>query len=442
MALRATLIGVVWLMTVPVHATSSPTTLRELAVSALRTNENVAIAENNVARSESRVKLARSLLMPSLTLNGTTTWYQEEATIDLGEGDPFVIVPSNDWSWSADLQQTLFSGLRDWRARDVARLERDRAELEYHTAANNLVLDVAASFLIATSDAERVSVAQSTLEQIESQLRVAERRFEVGETAVADVARWRSERAAAFQRLVTAQGAAALSMRRLERLTGVRDIKELQPLGSVSTPPGSDSDLVELALRQRLEMAALEHQIEAAGLMVKIEKGNWLPSLDARVQYFQQKAAFPTNDWMSVALVARVPIYDGGLTAARVAEARQDVRDVELLTRQVRKGIADQVDSATIGYRAAVASDDAARERVAAAEEAYTQVERAYRVGEASATDLLTTTAEQTDAQTTAIIARAQREYQAIALRHAVGTTPLPDLDPMTILNPQTETQE
>ncbi len=189
-------------------------------------------------------------------------------------------------------------------------------------------------------------------------------------------------------------------------------------------------------------MAALEHQMEAAGLMVKIEKGNWLPTLEARLQYFQQKAAFPTNDWMSASIVARVPIYDGGLTAARVAEAKQDLRDVELLTSRVRRGIADQVDAASIGYRAAVASDDAARERVAAAEEAFTQVERAYRVGEASATDLLTTTSEQTDAQTTAIIARAQREYQAIALRHAVGTTPLPDLDPMTILNPPTETQE
>jgi outer membrane protein TolC len=56
-------------------------------------------------------------------------------------------------------------------------------------------------------------------------------------------------------------------------------------------------------------------------------------------------------------------------------------------------------------------------------------VERAYRVGEASTTDLLNATTEATDAETSQIVARVQREFQAISLRYAVGLPPLPDLD-------------
>ena len=55
-------------------------------------------------------------------------------------------------------------------------------------------------------------------------------------------------------------------------------------------------------------------------------------------------------------------------------------------------------------------------------------MEQAYRVGESTATDLLETTSALTDAETAAVIARWQRELEAIALRHAVGEEPLPDL--------------
>jgi len=416
--------------------------LRELAVSALQTNESIGRAESDVRRAQAQTRLARSALLPRLDLSGTSTWYEDEATLDLSPTESFVIRPRNDWSWNADLSQTLFYGLRDWRAKDWTRLQLDIARLDRHTTANDLVLAVAGAFLRATSDAERVDVARTTLEQVSSQLKVAERRHEVGETAFADVARWRSEKAGAYQRVVVTEGDAELSLRRLGRLTMFPDLGELEALGPIPTPEGTDAQLVSMALEQRLEMAALRNQMEAAGLMVKIEKGAWLPELEAHVMYFQQKAAFPSQDWTSVALTARVPVYDGGLTAARVAEAREDERQVELLELEVTKRIGDQVESAAIGHRAAAAAFDAANERVVAAREAHRQVERAYRVGESSATDLLAATSELTDAETTHIIARAQREYQAIALRHALGDTPLPDLDPLSVLDETDEDTE
>ncbi|MCK5379096.1 MAG: TolC family protein, partial [Acidobacteria bacterium] len=357
----------------------NPATLRDLAEDALLTHEKIARTDSDVRRAEARIRLARSVLMPTLELNGTTTWYGDEATLDLSPTDTFVIRPSNDWGWSADVQQTLFSGLRPWRARNVALLQRDQALLERTTTANNLVLEVSAAFLRATADAQRVDVARSNLEQIESQLKVAGRRFEVGETAAADVARWRAERAAAHQRLVVGKGDAALSLRLLERLTGSDPIEALAPLQGIPAPGGPDDQLVNQALATRLEVATLEHQIQAAGLMIKIEKGGWLPEVTAQAQYYSQKAAFPSQDWTSVSVTATVPVWDGGRTAARVAEAREDLRQVEFLEREIYRGIANQVDAAAIGHRAAVAADEAAEERVEAAREAYHQVERAYR---------------------------------------------------------------
>jgi outer membrane protein len=408
---------------------TGPTTLAELVLSALATHEQVEIAESEIRRAEADTKLARSALMPRLELNGAYTFYADEQVLELSPGEEFVIRPAEDWSWSADLRQTLFYGLRPWRARSIARLNLDIARLDRRTTVNDLILEVAAAFLTATAAGERVAVQATAAEQIAKQLHVAERRFEVGESTLADVARWRAEVAGARQALIVAEGEAELTRHRLARLTGVDSLGELARLGPVPIPDGDDAALAGLAFEQRLEMQALAHQLEASGLWVKLEKGAWLPELEATGQYFQQKAAFPSSDWTSLTLGLRVPIYDGGVTAANVAKAREDLRQVELLGQTLRRTITDQVDTAWIGFAAADAALDAARERSLAAREAYRQVEAAFRVGEASSVELLDATTETTDAETTHIIARAQREFQAISLRHAVGLPPLPDLD-------------
>lgn len=408
------------------QASQTPFGLRELVTHALAGHENIQAADSEVRRAQARVKLAGSVLLPSLELNGSSTWYENEVSFPISESESLVIQPSNDWNWSADLKQTLFSGLRDWKARDVARLNRDQAIIEGKIAVNSLILEVSAAYLSTLAAQEKVGVAEANLEQISSQLHLSRRLVEVGENTSADLSRWLAEEASARQGLILATGQAEIAARHLSRLCSVDAVGKLQPPGLLPLPDLSDEALLAEALQQRPEMTALQHQLDAAGLMVGVEKGNWLPQLDLHAQYFTQKAEFPSPDWLSVSLSLKVPLYDGGRTGARVAEAREDLRQVEVLIRKTTRAIADEVDSALVGYRSALASEEAAVDRLKAARKAHRQVEAAYRVGEASATDLLETTASLADAKSSSIISRAQREYQIIALRHALGLEILP----------------
>ncbi len=404
-------------------------TLTELVLQAIKTHEAVQIADSEIRRAQADVKLARSALMPRFELNGSYTFYDDDLSIELSPGEKFVIRPAQDFTASIDLRQNLFTGLRAWRARDIAKLNRDIADLDRWTTINDLTLDVARTFYDAVALAEWVEVREIVLKENENQLKVAERLFEVGENSVADVARWKAQVAAAKQALTVAVGDATLAHNRLKRLVGATDLGGLKSPGPIPIPAGTEDELTNDAFGRRPEMLTLIHQLEAAGLWVKLERGNLYPQLEAAGQYFQQKSGFPANDWMSLTLILRVPIYDGGVTRANVAKAKEDVRQVELLDQTLRRTIEDQVDSAYVGYESASAVYDAARERTEASRLAYRQVERAYRVGEASTTDLLNATTEATDAETSQIVARAQREYQAIFLRYAVGLPPLPDLD-------------
>jgi len=350
-------------MSPPASAADPPSTLSELVRSAIATHEDVQRADSQIRRSQADIRLVSSTLYPKVDLNGMWTRYDDAQGIEFAPGELFEIRPVSDWNWSADIRQTLFYGLRDWRARNVALLQRDIARLERTTTINDLTLEVAAVFYRTVATEQAVEVAEIALEVINGQLKVATRRYEVGEAAKADVARWRSEVAGAKQRLVVTQGDAALTRNRLARLVGVPEMGELTTLGPVPIPQGDDDALMDEALQQRLEMLTLRNQMESAGLMIKIRKGGWLPELEAHAQYFQQQSIFPSQDWMSLSLILKVPIYDGGWTKSQVAKAREDRREVELLEQQVVRFIEDQVDSAAIRYRAATAALEAAEGR-------------------------------------------------------------------------------
>ncbi len=386
----------------------------------------MASADSRLRRAGADTRLASSALLPSLDLNASYTRFQNAQTFEFAPGQSFVVRPLEDWNWSADLTQTLFSGFRDWRARGVARERYAAARIERLSAAADLALRVSQAFYDAVAADQRLDVSRSVLEQVKSQLKVARRRFEVGELTGADVARWEARRAAEKQAVAAASGTATLARRRLARLTGVTPLGRLVPPPPVAVPEGTAEELGRRAVADRPEMAALDRRLRAAALMIKVEKGARLPELDAHLQYFRQKADFPSTDWASLTLNLKVPVYDGGVTAARVARAREDLMETEILRRTAIKTIRDQVDAASIAYRTAAATVAAAREQVVAARRAFEQVKRAYAVGEATATDLLAATTDLARARSSAVIARWQRELEAIALRRAVGLDPVP----------------
>ena len=140
---------------------SAPSTLPELVRAAIATHEDVARADSQIRRAQADIKLTSSALLPRLDLNGSWTKYQDELAIELVPGESFVIRPADDWLWSADLTQTLFYGLRDWRARDIAKLTRDIAELQRTTVVNDLTLTVAAAFYTAVAAEQRVEVERA-----------------------------------------------------------------------------------------------------------------------------------------------------------------------------------------------------------------------------------------------------------------------------------------
>lgn len=376
---------------VATRGTAATLSFERAVAMALENNEDYLGLVTEEEQAAHLVGLARSAVLPRLELTGVYTRYKESVDFEFTEGESFTLRPREDWNAQATLTQPLFQGLREWNAIKGARALHQATQADLRRGLQDVALAVASAFTwCQTASAER-EVREHGLELARAQQQVADSLAAAGEVTDLDVQRARAQVMAARVELVRATAAETLAYRRLARLLGIDDAArpELGSLPTVLPDDRSAESLREAATEQRDELQAAAERIRAAELTIKVERGNWLPDLDLTAQYYRQQALFPSQDWVSGSLNLTVPIYDGGATAARVADARARYRLAVLDRSRTAKRIADEIDAAWTDHTIAEATLDMVRAQEEAATEAYRQTEIRYREGEATSTDLL-----------------------------------------------------
>jgi len=404
-------------------AAGAPLSFDEAVAMALENNEDYLALVTHEEQAAHLVGLARSAVLPRLELSGVYTRYKDSVEFEFTEGESFTLRPKEDWNAQATLTQPLFQGMREWNAIKGARVLYRASRADLRSGAQDVALAVAAAFTdCQTAVAER-EVRAHGLQLAEAQKQVATSLAGAGEVTDLDVQRARAQVLAARVELVRATAAETLAHRRLARLLGLdEDARpELGSLPAVLPADATVDGLREAARENRPELRSATDRVRAAELTIKVEKGSWLPDLDLTAQYYRQQALFPSQDWVSGSLNLTVPIYDGGATAARVADARAKHRLAVLERSRTDKRIADEIDAAWTDHAIAGATLDMVRAQHEAATEAYRQTEIRYREGEATSTDLLSAQDALVSAELDHARARYRLELAAAVLARAAG---------------------
>lgn len=404
-------------------AAAAPLTFEEAVAMALENNEDYLALVTQEGQAAHLVGLARSAVLPRLELSGVYTRYKDAVEFEFTEGETFTLRPKEDWNAQATLTQPLFQGMREWNAIKGARVLYRAARADLRGGVQDVALAVGAAFTDCQTAAAEREVRAHGLDLAEAQEQVATSLANAGEVTDLDVQRARAQVLAARVELVRATAAETLAYRRLARLLGLDDDArpELGPLPAALPAEASIDGLREAARRNRPELRAAADRERAAELTIKVEKGNWLPDLDLTAQYYRQQALFPSQDWVSGSLNLTVPIYDGGATAARVADARAKHRLAVLDRSRTDKRIAEEIDTAWTDHAIAEATLDMVRAQHEAATEAYRQTDIRYREGEATATDLLSAQDALVSAELDYARARYRLDLTAAVLARAAG---------------------
>lgn len=413
-----------------------PLTLEVAARKSIENSKQLRKAVAGFARAQAGVREVRAGFLPQISLGAQGMLMDRENKVDFGKlmgGPSLPTVLAERWNpsfvASLALQIDISGAVKS--AQDQAEFRALAARIEIDRVRNQLVFETKQAYFEAARAEGQVKVASDHLAAIRKRLENTKKFEQVGNVPKFDVVSAERDLAEAEQMMLAAETHYELSLANLRTIIG-SDAKEAvtlafdAPDASTIQPNGDLALFLADAAKQRPEILEAEAAAKAAKHGVHYARRSMLPSLGLGLNYTHQPNAGPFSmvNTTSATIGLSIPLFDGGVAKARVAQARAEQESAEADA----DGIKDQVE---LQVRTAFANVNLAKARVRVAEAAMVQAREAYRLAElryrvgvsqssvvspqlelASATAALTKTSQElTNAKIDLLLTEAQLEF-------------------------------
>ncbi len=328
-------------------------TLQEAYEAALRENEAVKLSEENAIQAESRIDQAWTYFYPRLTANGAYTRYNE--VLPPG-GNGFVFQPLDQVNASLVLSQPLYTGGRTLAALRAAKTMRESSRNDLSTTRQGVMLGVAEAYYAVLKAQKLVEVSKGSLERMERHKKVTEREAATRRTKTNISALLRANTLVNQARitLVRAEDGLRIARQKLSLLTKLPEGLAVSEPASLAAPTGTLESMRETALKNRDDYASSQLNQQVAKEFVTITEGAHHPQVYAeggmKYQDSSPATALDATTYYGGVRV-QIPIFEGGLMKAEVAEARSKQRQAELASVLLGRQIESDVHEAYINYQ-------------------------------------------------------------------------------------------
>lgn len=295
---------------------------------------------------QQRIPQARAGLLPVIAANGNKNHTRSSASYD---GAPALARDVNSRVWTLQLTQPLIRVQNVFAYTESEALV-EQATAQFAQAEQELILRVAQAYFDVVVAEESIAVAEAQVHAMGEQLAIASRGFETGTTTITDVHEARSRIALARSQRVAAVNELETKRSELEKIIG----QSTSPLSvlqaSVVAPkpePNDPQAWVGQARNNHPAVRAQQAALTAAEATINKSRSEHLPTLDLTASYGGNDAsgniASPVDYTTSaksrvVGVQFSMPLFSGGATSAKVAEAeaiRYKTRaDLEVARRQ------------------------------------------------------------------------------------------------------------
>lgn len=298
--------------------------------------------------------------------------------------------PGQKQNFSSRIQGDLsiFEGGSRWFDHQAAGNQRRSVEAELLAARNRLVATVTETYYRWLQALDFIHVAEAALEASRTDEQVGEARLKAEMALPSEVLRLKTQTAEQRGNLVTAQTGARRLQAALERLMArpidSQEIPAESSAGELSSdatgPAEETARLVDRALESRPELAAVSAMIAAALNRVQSAKGALWPQLAAQSWYQgdSENLGGGGTSWM-VAVRATWPLFQGGLTLAKIGQAQANLKELQARGEQVALDIALEVNQAVLGIEDAAQKIRVAADRRQYAREALAETRNLYQ---------------------------------------------------------------
>lgn len=316
----------------------------------------------------------------------------------IGSRTLFPNIPDN-WRAHAGLTLPLWTAGRIEGGIAAAGRQLQAAGLDVTGAQSDLLLETRNAYWSLVTARESARVLAEAVESYEAHLTDARNRFDLGVAARNEVLSVQVERDRAELSRLAAENAAEVTNANLVRLTGLPPGTRIEPVEPLDAPAASDKEveaLVAAAEEARPELAALQQRIEAARATVGIRRSGNRPQAGLSLGYDYARPnprILPPRDefegtW-SAGISVSLTAFDGGRTAAAVAQAEAQVAALESQLEEARRGLRLEVTTRLLELRNARATLAVASGTIVAARENLRVARDRYREGVIPSSELL-----------------------------------------------------
>jgi len=402
----------------------APLTLDQAIDIAIQNGFSVKTAAANIEKLRQKVNEARGTLGPKLVADATYTELDKGSSANFGGGS-IVIQPKETrtakftLSFPIDIMGNINRGVK------AARLSLDASKDTYEAQVNDIKLSVRQNYFRVLQAQEMVKVYEEALVGAKGRLSNAEKMFEAGTIAKVDVLRYQTLVAQAESDLISSKNALNLAKSAFNNALG-RDVNTEFELAPVTAEPRAVLDkeaLIAEAVKRRPEVKALLNQVSALKYVREAEERGMQPSLAVQAVHTQTlDTGFGGRKESSVGVIAlSVPIFDSGVTRARVKAARQDEVIAKTQLDQLRLGVSLEVTQALTNLTNALARIEVARKQVEFAAENYRLAKVRQEAGEGIALEVVDAQTEDSRAKAGLVAATYDYLSAYAALQRAVG---------------------
>ncbi|WP_068475311.1 MULTISPECIES: TolC family outer membrane protein [unclassified Oleiphilus] len=410
--------------------------LVELYQSALTYDADIAAAESAYVAEQEQENIALANLLPQIDADASIGHTNDEIKKGPNVSDSY-----KSTTYGVSLTQPLFNMPR-WYDLSASEYGSSRAEAEFLTAQQNLILKVSEAYFNVLRAEEDLIASQALETAVKRQYEQAKEQFEVGLIAITDVHEAKASYDSSQTTRIRAEGALTIARETLSRITGqyAIDLKTLSDTYETTIDPtDSIESWVNSAIENNPSVIAAHFNAKALEMGYKSKRAVHYPTLTLTAGFDNtnldevKSGIFNNNveteaERGTVFINLNLPIYAGGGTSAASKRARLLSEQAMHQLTAAQRSAEIETRSEFINLRTNSQTVDSLKQNIISRESALEATREGYNVGTRNIVEVLDAERNYFTALRDYASARFDFIISSLKLKQAAGTLHEEDL--------------
>ena len=398
--------------------------LNALVTQALDINQDLQAAIARLEAADAYAREINAAYYPAIGLDAASTRNRASGETFNGRNSGSAIYNNRRAALSLSYEIDLWGRIR--RQNEAAGADALASRFASDSVRLTLIGQVASEYLALRSHDAEVAVSQETVTSRENTLRIVRARLEAGSASALELAQAENSLATAQSQLSQLKRLRALSENQIALLTGQPGLRIPANLTPLPLPPVPPAGLPSTLLEARPDVRQAEETLIAANARIGVAKAAYFPAISLTGAYGSESAALsnlftaPATIWSAV-LGLSMPIFNAGLTGARVDQASAGQKEMLANYRKTMQTAFKEVNDALVSLRELADEETANIAQLDSARRSLKLSQARYEAGYVGFLEVLDAQRTTNIAELTYLNSRKNRLNAAVDLFKALG---------------------